>query len=345
MADLAVLVVDARQLESGMSVRGQTREHVLLAWAMGVRRVIVAVNKMDGTVDTGDGEWDEALFGKIKDEVGKFLVETGFKQDEVSFVPVSGLTGTNVVKSPPTTKPTSWVSRTSPTLLAVLERIASALPQPTETLLNSPPHLQISSLTPSPLTITGRLTSGSLQPNQPLLILPSQTPTTLRSIELSTTITSSSSDDSESRSYAVPGDICTLHLTGTDPEAIPHLRPGDVVASPSAPVPVVKDFVARITALDALLPMGVDIHFGRLHVGGTIQALISVVQGDEEGGGEVVVKKKKPRVVRRGEVALVRVEAERAVPVEVGGRVVLRVGGDTVGAGVVVRGVGRKGSS
>lgn len=102
-----------------------------------------------------------------------------------------------------------------------------------------------------------------------------------------------------------------------------------------------KNFVAQITALDAILPMGVDVHFGRLHVGGSVKTLISVVEGS---GEDVVVKKRKPRVVRAGEKAVVRVETERAVPVEVGGRVVLRVGGDTVGAGVVVRGVGGKAS-
>lgn len=335
MADLAVLVVDAKQLESGMSVRGQTREHVLLAWAMGVKRIIVAVNKMDGTIDTGDGEWDETLFGKVKDDVRSFLTKTGFPSESLNFVPVSGLTGTNVVKSPPASKPTTWVSNTSPPLLSVLENAAATIPQATETQIKAPLYMQISSLTPSPLTITGRLSSGSLQSNQQLLILPSQTPTTIRSIEIS----SSSREDEDARESAIPGDIVTLGLSGTDPEAIPHLRPGDVITSPSTPpsVPVVTSFIAQIHALDAILPMGVDVHFGRLHVGGSVKTLISIVEGE---GKTSVVRKKKPRVVRAGEQAIVRVEVERGVPVEVGGRVVLRSGGDTVGAGVVVRGVG-----
>lgn len=48
-ADVAILVIDAKDgaFEAGFSPRGQTREHVLLLRALGVRDVVVVINKMD----------------------------------------------------------------------------------------------------------------------------------------------------------------------------------------------------------------------------------------------------------------------------------------------------------
>lgn len=48
-ADLAILVVSAKnkEFELGVCHEGQTREHLILAYAMGVKQLIVVVNKMD----------------------------------------------------------------------------------------------------------------------------------------------------------------------------------------------------------------------------------------------------------------------------------------------------------
>lgn len=50
-ADCAVLIVAAGtgEFEAGISKNGQTREHALLAYTLGVKQLIVAVNKMDST--------------------------------------------------------------------------------------------------------------------------------------------------------------------------------------------------------------------------------------------------------------------------------------------------------
>ncbi|KAI7601242.1 hypothetical protein KC346_g12909, partial [Hortaea werneckii] len=70
MADLAVLVVDANQLESGM--KGQTREHVLLARAVGIKKVVVAVNKLDATAPE---PWSQDTFADVSKKVQTFLSE------------------------------------------------------------------------------------------------------------------------------------------------------------------------------------------------------------------------------------------------------------------------------
>ena len=82
-AQLAILLVDARK-----GVLKQTRRHGLIAWLLGIRQIIVAVNKMDLV------GFDEQVFDAIRAEFDGFvrsLDEVGFH-----FVPVSALQGDNV---------------------------------------------------------------------------------------------------------------------------------------------------------------------------------------------------------------------------------------------------------
>ncbi|KAL3911492.1 MAG: hypothetical protein SGARI_001620 [Bacillariaceae sp.] len=76
-ADVAILVVDASQgaFEAGMSKDGQTREHALLAYTLGVKQMIVAMNKMDDkTVN-----FSEARYKEVKSEVAAYLKKVGYK--------------------------------------------------------------------------------------------------------------------------------------------------------------------------------------------------------------------------------------------------------------------------
>jgi len=96
-ADVAMLVVPAAggEFEAGISKDGQTREHALLAYTLGVKQMIVAVNKMD-TCDYSEKRYDE-----IKKEVGDYLVKVGYKIDNpknpIYFVPISGFIGENMI--------------------------------------------------------------------------------------------------------------------------------------------------------------------------------------------------------------------------------------------------------
>ena len=69
-ADCAVLVVAAStgEFEAGISKNGQTREHALLAYTLGVKQMIVAVNKIDNT----EPPYSEQRFNEIKKEVRSY---------------------------------------------------------------------------------------------------------------------------------------------------------------------------------------------------------------------------------------------------------------------------------
>ena len=76
---------------------GQTREHALLARALGVSQLIVAVNKFDAP----GVDWSAARFRDISTRMMPFLTGVaGFKREAITFVPVSGLSGVNVFRAP-----------------------------------------------------------------------------------------------------------------------------------------------------------------------------------------------------------------------------------------------------
>eukprot|EP00116_Pleurobrachia_bachei_P007325 sb/3467587/ len=93
-ADAAVLIVAAGtgEFEAGISSNGQTREHLLLAFTLGVREVIIAINKMDTT----SPPYSEERYKEIKKEVGTYLKKVGFQVPRVPFVPISGFKGDNI---------------------------------------------------------------------------------------------------------------------------------------------------------------------------------------------------------------------------------------------------------
>lgn len=94
-ADVALLVVSAAkgEYESGVSRSGQTREHSLLAYTLGVKQIIVCVNKMDMT----EPPYNQKRFEEVVKGVSGFLKKIGYDPQAVPFVPVSGWTGENMI--------------------------------------------------------------------------------------------------------------------------------------------------------------------------------------------------------------------------------------------------------
>lgn len=92
-ADIAVLIISAKEgeFESGFEKDGQTKEHAMLAKALGVNELIAVVTKL-GTVD-----WSEKRFLHIKEQVQPFLDSScGFHN--VTFIPVESIQNCNIHK-------------------------------------------------------------------------------------------------------------------------------------------------------------------------------------------------------------------------------------------------------
>ena len=88
-ADCAVLIVAAGvgEFEAGISKNGQTHEHALLAYTLGVKQLIVGVNKMDST----EPPYSQKRCEEIVKEVSTCIKKIGYNPDPVAFVPISGL--------------------------------------------------------------------------------------------------------------------------------------------------------------------------------------------------------------------------------------------------------------
>jgi bifunctional enzyme CysN/CysC len=103
--DLAIILIDARH-----GVMTQTRRHTFIASLLGIRNIIVAINKMDLL------NFDEQVFNKIKADYLEFArdLDTG----ELTFIPISALNGDNVVNA---STQAPWYD--GPTLMAMLENV------------------------------------------------------------------------------------------------------------------------------------------------------------------------------------------------------------------------------
>merc|ERR1711970_204548 len=95
-ADVAVLVISARkgEFEAGFEQGGQTREHAMLVKTAGVKKLIVAINKMDDPTVM----WAESRYNECKDKLVPYLEKTGFNPaKDIQFMPCSGLTGAGLM--------------------------------------------------------------------------------------------------------------------------------------------------------------------------------------------------------------------------------------------------------
>jgi len=102
-ADVAVILIDARK-----GVLTQTRRHSYLVSLIGIRKVVLAINKMD-LVD-----YSEKIFDKINEEYREFAKQIGL--NDITSIPLSGLKGDNMLVA---SEKTPWYR--GPTLMGFLE--------------------------------------------------------------------------------------------------------------------------------------------------------------------------------------------------------------------------------
>ncbi|ANB15690.1 ribosome dissociation factor GTPase HBS1 [Sugiyamaella lignohabitans] len=337
-ADVAVLVVDSatNAFESGFSLDGQTKEHAILVRSLGVDRILVAVNKLD-TVD-----WSFDRFEEIRIQLTEFLTKVvGFQLSKITFIPVSGLNGDNVVNNK---SDVSWYS-SKKTILSELESIAIneksySLKKDHEKdfrmiIANfyAVPHT-------SDVAVQGKIDSGSVQIGQLLKVIPSGMVTQVRSI--SPIGEDSSTNKSESkREWAIAGDNILLSVPATSID-LDKVSVGDVLANQDSNIESVHKFTSRIVVFDVARPLlpgtKVLLHRGRTNEPCKISRLVSIL--DKSTGTPI---KKKPRFLSSGQTATVDIELEgdQTIPLDTFsnskelGRFVLRKGGSTIAAGVV----------
>jgi len=184
-ADVAVLVIDSAPggFEGGWASEGQTKEHALLAFTLGVKQMIVALNKMDSC------QYSESRYNDIKEEVANYLKKVGYKPAKINFVPISGWVGDNMIE-----KSTNMPWYKGPFLLEALDMV-TAPKRPTDKPLRLPLQdvYKIGGIGTVPV---GRVETGVLKPAMNVCFAPTGLVTEVKSVEM----------HHESLAEAVPGD-------------------------------------------------------------------------------------------------------------------------------------------
>ncbi|KUG06296.1 sulfate adenylyltransferase subunit 1 [Solirubrum puertoriconensis] len=167
-ADLAIVLVDARQ-----GVVEQTRRHTIVSALLGIKRFVLAVNKIDLV------GYSEAVFRDIVADYAAVAAQLGIKQ--IANIPISALHGDNVVR-PSANLP--WYK--GPNLLEYLETVSVA-PDTTHEASRFQVQYVIrpqSADLPDYRGYAGRIQSGVYRRGQQVVVLPAGIETTLEAIEI-----------------------------------------------------------------------------------------------------------------------------------------------------------------
>jgi elongation factor 1-alpha len=306
-ADCAVLIVAAGtgEFEAGISSNGQTREHALLAFTLGVKQLIVGVNKMDTT----EPPYSEKRFEEIKTEVSTYIKKIGYNPEAVAFVPISGWHGDNMIEASdklPWYK--GWeVNRKEGgeakgrTLLEALDSIVP--PQrPTNKPLRLPLQdvYKIGGIGTVPV---GRVETGILKPGMVVTFAPVNVSTEVKSVEM----------HHVQLPEAVPGDNVGFNVKNV---SVKDIRRGNVAGDSKQDPPQETDtFTAQVIVLN---------HPGQIHAGYTpvldchtahIACKFSEIltKVDRRTGKET---EKEPKNIKSGDAAMVKLLPSKPMCVE-----------------------------
>jgi elongation factor 1-alpha len=236
-ADCAILVIASPtgEFEAGIAKTGQTREHALLAYTLGVKQMIVLVNKMDEK----SVNYSEARFNEIKTETSNFLKKIGYNPEKVPFVPISGWNGDNMLE-----KSTNLPWYKGPTLIEALDAIQEPK-RPIDKPLRIPLQdvYKIGGIGTVPV---GRVETGILKPGAVVTFAPGMITTEVKSVEM----------HHEALEQATPGDNVGFNVKNV---SVKDIRRGYVAGdSKNDPPAETESFNAQVIILN---------HPGQIHAG------------------------------------------------------------------------------
>lgn len=320
-ADVAILVVSARkgEFETGFEKGGQTREHATLVKTLGIKRLIVAINKMDEP----SVKWSKERYDEILDKLLPFLKSSGYNiQKEVTCIPISGFTGLNIKERIPESV-CPWIGDT-PSLLNYLDTMPSL-----DRKLDAPVIMQVTGKCKDMGTMAdGKIECGTVAKGANLIVMPTRQPVEVLAIYI---------EDAEVKT-ARAGDNCRLKLKGVEEDEIVT---GYVLCDPAKPVKAATAFVAHIQIRDIRNIMApgfkavMHIHSASEEV--TIAALIAEV--DRKTNQRT---SRKPMFAKNGDSVIVAIECLHPVCMEAFddlaslGRFSLRDEGKTIAMGKIL---------
>ena len=285
-ADAAVLLCAAND-----GVNAQTVEHTFLARVLGVKQLIIAVNKMD----ISGVDWSQDRYNSVVEELSSLLKKSGFNPADVPMVPVASLVGDNVC-----IKSTNMTWYDGPTLFEAINGVTMP-DKPTNKPLRLPIQdvYKISGIGTVPV---GKIETGTLSAGRTVVFNPSQKKAEVKSIEMHhTTVTK-----------AEPGDNVGFNVRGL---AATDIRRGDVAGYEDNPPEFVRHdetFVGQIQIME--IPKAVAIGYTPVFHAHTAQVavrFIELLEKQTRAG-----KEPNPPFLQTNDAALVRFQPTKPLALE-----------------------------
>jgi elongation factor 1-alpha len=317
-ADVAILVVSGKKGEFEVAVGpgGQAREHAYLARTLGVKNLVVAINKMDDQTV----KYSEERYKECRKELEGLLKTVGFDVSKIPFVPTSGWLGDNLSKK---SANTPWYKGTT-----VFDALNDFTPpaKPLDKPLRVPIQ-DVYTITGVGTVPVGRVETGVVKDGDKVIFNPSGKMGEVKSIET----------HHVRMQKAEPGDNIGFNIRGVAKNEIGR---GEVMGHTDKPPTIAKEFVGQIiiiyhpTAIAAgYTPV---LHAHTATVGVTFEELIKKI--DPRTGQTV---EEKPSFLKVGDSALVKMKPLHNMVLEAFsdipelGRFAIRDMGSTIGVGVV----------
>ena len=318
-ADVAVLVIASPtgEFEAGISKKGQTREHDLLAYTLGVKQMIVATNKMDST----SPPYNKERYEEIKGEVSNFLKKVGYKPAVIPFVPISGWHGDNMLEIGDNMK---WYK--GPTLLEALDGI-----KPPKRPIDKPLRLplqdvyKIGGVGTVPV---GRVETGVLKPGTSIKFAPSDIVTDCKDVEM----------HHEKLEQAMPGDNVGFNIKNV---SVKDIKRGYVASNnKDHPAKETASFTSQVIIMNH--PGQISNGYAPVldcHTAHIACKFKEITQKIDRRTGKVI--EENPKSIKNGDASIVKLEPSKPMCVEAFteypplGRFAVRDMRQTVAVGVI----------
>jgi len=309
-ADAAVLVVDAKD-----GIMAQTKEHVFLARTLGVSQLIIAINKMDRV------NYDQKRYEELKKALLDLLKVVGYKEANITLIPVSAIDGENVSKRSDKLK---WFD--GPTLLEAMDLMK--VPEKPIKLPLRIPVQDVYTITGVGTVPVGRVETGKIKKGDSVIFNPPGMKGEVKTIEM----------HHEEIPEAIPGDNIGWNVRGISRDDI---RRGDVCGHVDTPPTVADEFTAQIVVLQH--PSAITVGYTPVfhcHTAQVASTIIEISKKLDPKTGATI--EENPDFIKAGDAAIIKVKPTRPLVIERVkeiphlGRFAVRDMGQTVAAGMVM---------
>lgn len=317
-SDFALLIVDSitGEFESGFNSSGQTKEHTIIARNLGVEKLCVVVNKLDKE------NWSENRFEFIVDTMKDYLInDIGYTESQIDFIPLSGLSGNNVIKRESIAE-FNWYK--GPSLIEYLENIEIST-STVEEITQEPFNLVINDIIEgtNEVQIIGKIISGSISNGDTIKILP---------LDQSLKITKLK-NDGKAVEFGIKGEIVELSVNKKQLENLDDVVIGDIITN-STKVETVQTFECELSLFNLTKPLLIGTPFILFRSNFNLPCKLTKIVSTNG-------RKRKHLISNQQAVVQITIDSNRLLPLckfdddPILGKVVIRKEGTTIGAGKI----------